>query len=255
MNKFTKAIVRTPSRRMADGLTTANLGKPDDRLARNQHGHYIEALRNCGLDVTILKEDDNFPDSTFVEDTSLLTPHCAIIMNPGAPTRRGEITEIAEVLKRFYQNIEFIRTPGTVEAGDIMMVGSHFFIGLSKRTNTAGAGQLIDLLEKYDMTGSIVPVADSLHLKSGAAYLENDTLVATDRFSSHPEFRKFNMITIDENESYAANCVWINGTVLIPSGFPRTKHAIESRGYRTIEVDVSEFRKLDGGISCLSLRF
>ena len=255
MTKFNKAIVRTPCERMIDGLTTANLGKPNYHLAKDQHILYIEALQNCGLDVVVLEPDDNFPDSTFVEDTALITPACAIIMNPVALTRRGETVEIAEVLKKYYKNIEQICEPGTVDAGDIMMVDSHFYIGNSSRTNSVGAHQLIGILQKYGMTGSIITVEDGLHLKSGVAYLEENYLVAMTAFANKTEFQRFHIIKIEDDESYAANCVWINGKVLIPAGFPKAKDNIKSYGYETIELDVSEFRKLDGGLSCLSLRF
>ncbi|MCK5341886.1 MAG: N(G),N(G)-dimethylarginine dimethylaminohydrolase, partial [Candidatus Heimdallarchaeota archaeon] len=122
-------------------------------------------------------------------------------------------------------------------------------------TNQNGAEQVIGILNKYEMTGSVVKLEEVLHLKTGLAYLENNNLVVCGEFLSNPEFEKFNIIEISEDESYAANCVWINNKVLIPLGFPDTKQKIEAAGYSVIEVDVSEFRKLDGGLSCLSLRF
>lgn len=136
-----------------------------------------------------------------------------------------------------------------------MAVGSHFYIGLSKRTNEKGAQQLISILKKYNLTGSMVEMKDMLHLKTGLAYLENNNLVACGEFINKPEFQKYNIIKIDEDESYAANCVWVNDVVLVPKGYPKAKTAIEKCGYKTREVDTSEFRKVDGGLSCLSLRF
>lgn len=252
---FTKAIVRKPGRSLINGITSADLGKPDFQKAIEQHTAYIEALKICGMEVLELPADENFPDSTFVEDVALLTPHCAVITNPGAPSRKGEIVSIKEVIRKYYKDIEEIRSPGTVEAGDIMMVGNHFYIGLSKRTNLAGAEQLINILNKYDMTGSTVKLEKVLHLKTGLAYLENNNLVACGEFLSNPGFKKFNIIEIPEEESYAANCVWINDNVLVPEGYPGAKAKIKAAGYNVIEIDVSEFRKLDGGLSCLSLRF
>jgi dimethylargininase len=252
---FTKAIVRKPGRSLINGLTTADLGIPDYEKAINQHAAYVKALKSCGLEVLELPPDENYPDSTFVEDVALLTPLCAVITNPGAPSRKGEILSMKEVLKGYYKDIEEIRSPGTIEAGDIMMVGSHFYIGLSNRTNSAGADQMINILNKYGMTGSTVKLAKVLHLKTGLAYLEINNLVACGEFLSSPEFKKFNIIEIPEEESYAANCVWINNNVLVPEGYPVTKRRIMAAGYNVIDVDVSEFRKLDGGLSCLSLRF
>lgn len=254
-NYFSTAIVLKPGKSLIKGITTANLGKPDYEKAVKQHNNYVNALKNCGLKVRELEANENFPDSAFVEDVALLTPKCAIITNPGAPTRKEEIKEIQNVIQQFYNDIEKIKSPGTVEAGDIMMVGSHCYIGLSGRTNLNGANQLINILNKYGMTGSLIELKNVLHLKTGIAYLENNNLVACSEFLKEPEFQKFNIIKIPEEESYAANCVWINGKVLIPEGYPVAKQNIINAGYEVIEIDVSEFRKLDGGLSCLSLRF
>ncbi len=252
---FKRAIVRTPGKSMINGFTTAKLGLPNYEKALAQHAEYIKVLEECGLEVLVLKKDEQYPDSTFVEDVALLTRDCAIITNPGAPLRRGETTEIRKALRDYYINIEEVREPGTVEAGDIMMVGSHFYIGLSERTNASGAQQVIEYLEKYGMSGSVIRLEKVLHLKTGLAYLEQNNLVACGEFLSKEEFQKFNILTIDEDESYAANCIWVNDRVLIPKGYPKTRKTIESAGYLIKEVDVSEFQKLDGGLSCLSLRF
>ena len=136
-----------------------------------------------------------------------------------------------------------------------MMDGDHFYIGLSQRTNINGAEQLINILKKYGMTGSVVTLDKVLHLKSGVAYLENNNLAVTGEFLLKPDFQKFNILKIDDDESYAANCVWINDHILLPKGFPKTKKTIEKSYQNIIEVNVSEFQKLDGGLSCLSLRF
>ena len=202
-----------------------------------------------------MEADERYPDSTFVEDTALLTKSCAIITNPGAPSRTGETQAIRRVLADYFSNIEVVQTPGTVEGGDIMMVGSHFYIGLSARTNMEGAGQVIAFLAKHEFSGSIVTVEDMLHLKTGISYLENNTIVATAEYLDVEEFHKFRVLQIDKDESYAANCIWVNGTVILAQGYPKTAKKISEAGYPIIEVDVSEFRKLDGGLSCLSLRF
>ena len=240
---------------MVEGITSAGLGVPDYECALRQHEAYIMALQECGLEVIVLPEDERYPDSTFVEDVALLTKDCAIITNPGAPSRRGETADIKSVLRDFYSTIEEVRDPGTVEAGDIMVVGSHFYIGISERTNRSGAHQVIKYLEKYGMSGSVIEFEKVLHLKTGVAYLEHNNLVASGEFVTHREFQGFNILEISRDESYAANCIWVNNHVLVPEGYPRAKETIEKAGYVTREVDVSEFRKLDGGLSCLSLRF
>lgn len=252
---FTNAIVRTPCKGIREGITTSDLGNPDYELAQQQHSKYIVALRQLGLNVIILPAEENFPDSTFIEDVALCTPPCSIITSPGAESRRGEVEGIRQILENIYSDIEEIKFPGTLEAGDVMMVGNNYFIGISNRTNNEGADQLIRILKKYKMTGSKVPLEKMLHLKSGTSYLENGNLLVCGEFIDNEVFAGFNRIEIEEDESYAANSLWINGTVLVPEGFPRTKEKIEKAGYNSIVLDVSEFRKVDGGLSCLSLRF
>lgn len=252
---FKNAIVRKPCPEIINGLTSVSLGKPDYNKALDQHAGYVEALRSCGLNVKVLEADSQFPDSVFVEDVALCTSECAIVTNPGAPSRNDEKLEMNAVLKSFYKHVEAIEAPGTLDAGDVMMVGKHFYIGISERTNGQGAEQLISYLERYGMTGSMVPLKEMLHLKSGLSYLEQNHLLITGEFINHSAFADFQKIEVDPDESYAANSLWVNSTVLVPAGFPRTLAKIKQAGYHTLILDVSEFRKLDGGLSCLSLRF
>ncbi|MCP3943321.1 MAG: N(G),N(G)-dimethylarginine dimethylaminohydrolase [Desulfobacteraceae bacterium] len=252
---FTKAVVKRPCRNMVKGISRANLGKPDYFLAIKQHGQYVKALESCGLDVTVLEADEAFADSTFIEDTCLVTPSCAVITNPGAETRNGEIHKVRTSMEEFGLPMEEIQTPGTLDGGDVMMAGNHYYVGLSQRTNREGFEQLRSILKKYKMTASAIPLTTVLHLKTGISYLENNYLLAHGKFLTLPEFQKFSILPVDEQEAYAANCIWINDQVIWPKGFPKTKKMIKEKGFNIIEVDVSEFRKLDGGLSCLSLRF
>lgn len=251
---FTSAILRRPLPEMVNGITSANLGKPDFERALRQHQKYAESLEQCGLRVNILEGDSRFPDSVFIEDVALCTPSCAIITRPGAASRKGETAGMREVLSEYYEDIQEITSPGTLEGGDVMMVGNHFYTGLSERTNREGAGQLIKILERHGMSGSLVPLREVLHLKTGLSYLENNTLLVCGEFMKYPEFKEFNRIFVPPHEAYAANSLWINGTILVPAGFPETRIKIEKAGYQVIALDVSEFQKLDGGLSCLSLR-
>ncbi len=255
---FKNVIVRRPSKLMVEGITSApELGKPDYELALKQHDNYIKALESCGVKVTVLDAMEEFPDSCFVEDTAVLTKNCAIISNPGAPTRQKESGYMVDTIKKFYSEdkIEYITSPGTMEGGDVMMVGNHFYIGLSARTNEEGCKQFIAALEKHGHTGSIVPLEKVLHLKTGLAYLENNNLLVAGEFVDKEDFAKFNKIEISADEAYSANCIWVNEKVLVPAGYEKTKKAIENAGYEVILVDTSEYKKLDGGLSCLSLRF
>jgi len=252
---FSKAIVRTPPKSLVDGITTAGLGEPDYALALRQHRQYIEALESCELEVTVMDADERYADSMFVEDTALLMPRCAVVTNPGARSRRGEVVEISALLREFYHRVDSIRPPGTVDAGDIMMVGDHCYIGLSERTSKDGASQMIEYLQAAGYSGSTLSISEALHLKSSVAYLENNNLVVSGELIDRPEFVDFNRIEIEPSESSAANCVWINGQVLVAAGHPHVSEKIHTLGYSVIELDVSEFEKLDGGLSCLSLRF
>ena len=201
---FQHAIVRRPCPSVCDGITSApELGKPDYEKALRQHDAYIDALKRCGVAVTVLDAMDEFPDSCFVEDTAVLTPNCAIISNPGAPTRKKESSDMVDTIKRFYpeDRIEYITAPGTMEGGDVMMVGNHFYIGLSARTNEEGCRQFIAALEKHGHTGSVVPLEKVLHLKTGLAYLENNNLLVAGEFCGKEEFARFNKIEISPDES------------------------------------------------------
>ena len=114
---------------------------------------------------------------------------------------------------------------------------------------------MIEILEKYGLTGETVPLKEVLHLKTGLAYLENNNLLVSGEFKNDPRFSKFNKIEIDPDEAYGANCIWVNDYVLVPAGYPKVQQKIENLGYKVLVVDTSEFRKIDGGLSCLSLRF
>ncbi len=252
---FTTAIVKKPCRNIIKGISSAELGRPDFNLAGKQHQSYIQALKQCNLSVIELDPDENFPDSTFIEDACLITPRCAIITRPGAASRRDETLKIHDAIKPLGLPVEQIQNPGTLDAGDVMMVKDHYYTGISDRTNHEGALQLEALLKKYNCTSSTIELESVLHLKTGISYLENNNLLAFGEFLTKPELRTFNILEVDPDEAYAANSVWVNGTVIVPEGYNKTKQMIENVGYQTIEVDVSEFRKLDGGLSCLSLRF
>jgi len=251
---FTKAIVRRPAETFINGITTANLGKPDIKIALKQHDAYCEALIKCGLELIILDADPNFPDSCFVEDTAVVTKDFGIITRLGDNRRLGEEIEIKKVLEPLLK-IHTIKDPGKLEGGDIMQADNKFFIGLSGRTNLQGSKQLADILSSYNYEIYSIPVCNLLHFKTGVNYLGDNNLLIHKLFCSKDDFNSYNKIVIDKDEEYAANSLRINDYVLVPKGFPKTKSKIESLGYNIIEVDLTEYQKLDGGLSCLSLRF
>jgi len=251
---FTKAIVRKPAETFVNGITTANLGKPEINLALKQHDAYCEALIKCGLELIVLDADPNFPDSCFVEDTAIVTKDFGIITRPGDKRRLGEEVEIKKVLEPLLK-LHFIEEPGTLDGGDIMQADNKFYIGLSNRTNLAGSKQLTEILSGYNYDVYSIPVCNLLHFKTGVNYLGENNLLIHKDFCSKDDFKSYKRIVINENEEYAANSLRINDYVLTPKGFPETKASIEKLGYKIIELELSEFQKLDGGLSCLSLRF
>jgi dimethylargininase len=257
---FTRAIVRPPAPNFSKGLTTGEFGAPDYKRALDQHEAYCAALEQCGLTLTRLEADSNYPDSTFVEDVAVLTPKCAIVTRPGAPSRLGEVANVRMVLEEFFpaSTIHMIQAPGTLDGGDVCEAGNHFFIGISERTNEAGVRQLADLLAANGHTSSLVSIRDVkglLHLKSGLAYLSDNRLVATEALANRAELAGYELVRVKDLEQYAANCVNVNDRVLVAAGFPLLERAIRQLGYQTILLDMSEFQKMDGGLSCLSLRF
>ena len=255
MSKFQKVIAKTPGKSCVEGLTTSDLGKPDYEKLLVQHEAYVEALKKCGVEVTLLSASEEFPDSTFVEDAAVLTAEFAVITNPGAESRNGEIVEIESVLKDFYDKFHYIKSPGTLDGGDILQADNKFYIGISERTNEEGARQLKEILESEGFEATIIPLQKFFHLKTGIAYLGNNKMVVAGEFVDHPAFDSYDKIVITDADEYSANCIRVNDYVIIPKGYSETKRKINEAGYETIELDMSEVQKQDGGLSCLSLRF
>ncbi len=256
--RFTHALVRPPGDSFAAGLTTAGLGPPDVALARSQHQRYLHALEACGVAVLRLAPDEKHPDATFVEDTAIITARGALLTRPGAAARRGEVTAIGRALATMFPVMEAIRAPGTLDGGDVCDADGHFFIGLSDRTNEDGARQLAAWLAQRDYGSAIIDIRTMpglLHLKSGLAHLRHRRLLTVNALAGHPALQGWEILRVPPDEGEAANCLAVNQRVLIPAGFPKTGHALRRLGLEIIELDVSEFRKMDGGLSCLSLRW
>jgi dimethylargininase len=254
---FTHAIVRPPSHNFADGLTTAALGPPLFDLAVKQHEAYCAALRACGLHLTEMLAEPDYPDATFVEDTAVVTARGAIVTRPGAPSRLGEIGFARDVLTPLFPDLAAIQYPGTVEGGDVCEADGHFFIGMTRRSNEDGVRQLANWLAALGYTSSVIDLrgrGNVLHLKTELAYLGDHRLVVTDALGDEPALRNFDQIRIPSDEAYAANCVRVNDRVLIARGYPKSERILGSLGYESVALDLSEFRKMDGGVSCLSLR-
>jgi len=204
--------------------------------------------------VTELDTLPDFPDAHFVEDTAVVTPDVAVIANPGAETRKGEEDTIESVLARYRRTIR-IQAPGTLDGGDVLIIGVHVFIGISDRSNIIGAEQLGHILEKYNHSWTLIQVESGLHLKSSVNYVGHNTLLITEKFADLDKLKGYDKIVLDKSEEYAANTLLINDHLITPRGFPNTRKKLELLGLEIIELDMSEMQKKDGGLTCLSLRF
>jgi dimethylargininase len=251
---FEYAIVRKPGRDFDQGLTTANLGPPVYSEMVSQHRAYVETLTRAGLNVVTLDPLPGFPDAHFVEDTAVVVPEIAVLTNPGAPGRRGEVPSVRARLSR-YRPIQTIEPPGTLDGGDVLLVGTQVFIGISDRTNPSGAEQLGRILEGLGYTWTSIAVSGGLHLKSSVNCVEAQTLIITPDFAEISAFDRYRKIVVDPDECYAANTLWLNDCLLMPKGFPKTRRGLARLNTAIIELDVSEVRKMDGGLTCLSIRF
>ncbi|TFG19958.1 MAG: N(G),N(G)-dimethylarginine dimethylaminohydrolase [Promethearchaeota archaeon] len=255
--KFKSAIVRTPCHNMVHGLTSSDLGIPIYKFALEQHAEYINTMKSCGLNVHCMSADEQFPDSCFVEDTAIVNEKCAVICNMSELSRNGEEISVKKKLTGFYNpsKIFAVKSPGTLDGGDIMRVDDTYYIGFSKRTNLTGAEQLKNILVHFDFLTEFVDFDHCLHLKSEVNYLGDGTLILSKRFQNKPLFQNYEHIIVEQDEVYAANSLRVNNYVITPKGFPNTKKKLLDHGFDIIELEMSEFQKLDGGLSCLSLRF
>lgn len=251
---FTHAIVRRPGHEFSQGITTAALGLPDYESALEQHTRYCEALEGCGIELIILEPDPTYPDCPFVEDTAVVTEDVAVIARPGAERRRGEEEAVEEILST-HRSIERIESPGTLDGGDVLQVGKRIFVGLSERTNFEGARQLGLILDRHGYSVMAVPIGEMLHLKSGINHAGGDVLTVTGGLAKLDTFSSYDLVHIPKEEAYAANCLFVNGYLFLAAGFPRALALFRKLECEIVELDVSEFMKMDGGLTCLSIRF
>jgi dimethylargininase len=258
MMRFSRAIIRPPAATFATGITTSGLGPPDLSLALKQHDAYCRTLERLGLSLTRLPPDAEFPDSTFVEDAAIVTSQGAILTRPGAPSRAGEVKSLGAALGEWFPQLDQIAAPGTVDGGDVCEADSHFFIGVSQRTNREGAAQLAAWLTQRGFSSSVIDIREMhtmLHLKTGLSWLGGRQLLAAPEIAGLDAFRGWEVLEVPKDEEYAANCIRVNDAVLLARGFPKTAALLRGLGHDVIEIDMSEYRKMDGGLSCLSVRW
>ncbi|NDV20386.1 amidinotransferase [Pseudodesulfovibrio sp. JC047] len=251
---FTRAITRRPSEEMVDGLTTVNRGKPDFYLALRQHDAYCQVLTHLGLDVTVLPAEPGYPDCCFVEDTAIVCDQVAAITPLSAPSRQGEQQSIEPVLAQF-KPVARIPPSVRLEGGDVLQVENEVYVGLSDRTNHDGFTALKTVLEPHGYRLKAMACCPSLHFKTDVNYIGNQTLLVSPCCNELDALTHFNRIVVEDDEAYARNCLYVNGTVIVPEGFPETLAKVRGTGVETVVLNVSEFEKIDGGLTCLSLRF
>lgn len=253
---FTTAVVRAPADSAVDGLRAADTGTPDLARFRADHAAYVAALRATGAAVVELPPLEDHPDSVFVEDTALCLPEGAVILRPGAPSRFGEAAAIAPTLERLYGAVVHLDPPGFAEGGDILATGREVLVGRSARTDAAGIAALGRVLAGWGVAlREVATPPGVLHFKTDCALLDEATILATPRLAATGCFAGYRVIETPPGEEAGANAIRFNDLVLIADGFPRLAEALDRAGYRVRRIGNTEAAKLDGGMSCLSLRF
>jgi dimethylargininase len=226
----------------------------DIAQARRQHAAYERALADAGCEVRRLGAAEDMPDSVFIEDTAVVVDELAVVARPGAASRRDEPSEVADALAAC-RLVRWIEPPGTLEGGDVLIVGRRVFVGASGRTNTSGAAQLSQLLGPLGYTVAVVPVSGCLHLKSAVTAIDESAVLMNREWVPPDAFAGLRVLEIDPLEPQAANVVRVGRRLIYPESFPRTRKRLEDDGFAVSSVDVSELQKAEGAVTCCSLIF
>lgn len=254
--EFSRAIVRKPADSITKGLRAIDTGPPDLARMTAAHDAYVATLRETGAEVIELPALPQYPDSVFVEDTALCLTQGAILMRAGAASREGEVAEMAPALAKVYTDVREIKGPGTIEGGDILVTAREILVGLSDRTDQAGVDELAELVNDWGYTVRTITIPEGvLHFKTDCSLLDVDTILSTQRLAASGCFADYNVIYTAPNEEAAANAIRFNQFVIMAAGFPNTAQRLRDSGYEVREIDNTDCAKLDGGMSCLSLRF
>ncbi len=253
--RFSHAITRALASSAVDGLRDVDTGAPDLDVFRQHHADYVAAMRSTGAEVIELPALEAFPDSVFVEDSALCLREGAIAMRPGAPSRLGEAAAMKPALEAVYSDVRSIET-GFIGGGDILVTETEILVGKSARTDAKGVAELRRLVADWGYTVREVQTPKGvLHFKTDCSLLDEETILSTARLSASDCFDGYRIIHTAEGEEACANAIRFNELVLMPSGFPKTAELLDSAGYTIRTIGNSEAAKLDGGMSCLSLRF
>lgn len=254
--EFSRAITRRPAASITNGLRAQDIGTPDLEKMLAAHAHYVATLKETGAEVIELDPLDAFPDAVFVEDTALCLPQGAVLMRPGAPSRMGEVAEMAPTLRSVYEDVREIKGPGHIEGGDILVTGREVLVGRSDRTDAEGVEELRKIVTEWGHSlREVFTPPGVLHFKTDCSLLDAETILSTERLDVSGCFEGYRVVHVAEGEEAAANSIRFNQYVLCPAGFPKTAEKLDKAGYSVVQIDNTECAKLDGGMSCLSLRF
>jgi len=220
--------------------------------AKRQHAEYCRALQKLGLELVWIEGDNSLPDSCFVEDTAVILGEKAVICNMNIKSRANEVVEVAKVLEKLKETY-YIKPPAIIDGGDVLKIEDRVFVGLSARTNLQAIMQLEKILENNTLEIVPVKICNVLHLKSACTYLGDDYVILSKGHFETKILREYQKIVVPKEEEYAADCLAINGTILMAKGYSKTKKLIEEEGFPVKELEISEFRKGDGALTCLSI--
>jgi dimethylargininase len=224
----------------------------DVEIARAQHHEYVMALKSVGCEVLELPAESDLPDSVFVEDAAFILPEVAVITRPGADSRKPEIESIIPALSPRRALVQ-VATPATVDGGDVLVLGKNIYIGNSTRSNQAAIHQLQELLDVYGYKVTGVEMHDCLHLKTALTKVDDSTVLINPNWVDTTHFKNLNWIEVDPSEPFAANCLPVNGFIIYPTSFPKTRAKLEAHGCKIYAVTVDELAKAEGAVTCCSL--
>lgn len=250
---MTLAITRHISPRFNECELTHIERQPIDlETARAQHREYVKALAALGCQVIELPAEPDLPDSVFVEDAAFILPECAVITRPGADSRKPEIESIVRALSPHLPLLH-VSEPATVDGGDVLVIGKKIYVGLSTRSNPAAVEQLQSMLGKFGYRVIGVEMRDCLHLKTAVTKVDEQTVLMNPKWIDVSRFEEYRKIEVDPDEPFAANCLPVNGAVIYPTAFPKTRAKLEALGYKIQPVTVDELAKAEGAVTCCSL--
>ncbi|MBB6425982.1 arginine deiminase-related protein [Sphingopyxis sp. JAI128] len=253
---FTHALCRAPARSAVNGIRAGGGPDPDFSGLLAEHRAYVGSLRDIGLPVEVLEPIEEFPDALFTEDVALTFPDAAILLRPGAPTRAGEVAHIREALAAHHTNLLEMTGPGFADGGDILRLADRVIIGLSARTDRAGAAEVADLLGEIGYRAEIAETPRGvLHFKTGCGLIDQGTILVVPALAGCPQFDGLEVVTTPPGEEPAANILRVRDTILVGDSWTATHALLTARGIAIRPLPTDQIAHVDAGLSCMSLRW